>query len=72
MSKEYDNLMDARRTVKKQIDFLENLLKNLKKPDKSWRGYGIVTAWCIDRYFSEKLSNDIQEVIQKNPPPPGV
>lgn len=66
MTKEYDNVLEAKRTVKKQIDFLETLLKNLKNPDKSWRGYGVVTAWCIDRYFSAKLSQEIQEVIANN------
>lgn len=66
MTKEYDNVLEAKRTVKKQIDFLETLLKNLKNPDKSWRGYGVVTAWCIDRYFSQKLSQEIQEIIAQN------
>jgi hypothetical protein len=63
MTKEYDNVLEAKRTVKKQIAFLETLLENLKKPDKTWRSYAVVTAWCVDRYFSEKLSQEIQEVI---------
>lgn len=65
MTKEYDNVLEAKRTVKKQIAFLENLLENLKKPDKAFRGYAVVTAWCIDKYFAEKLSADIQKVVAK-------
>lgn len=63
MTKEYDNVLEAKRIVKKQVTFLETLLKNLKKPEKSWRSYAIVTAWCIDRYFSEKLSDEIQYIL---------
>jgi hypothetical protein len=66
---EYDNVSDAKRSVKKQIDFLENLLKHLKNPDKGWRVYAVVTAWCINRYFSEKLTHEIQEVMTKNVAP---
>jgi hypothetical protein len=71
MTKEYDNVLEAKRTVKKLITFLETLLENLKKPDKTFRGYAVVTAWCIDRYFSEKISPEIQQVIEKNSTPPG-
>ncbi len=63
MTHEYNNVVEARRAVKKQIEFLETLLENLKKPDKTWRGHAVITAWCIDRYFSEKLTNEIHDVL---------
>lgn len=66
MTTEYDNVSDAKRSVKKQIGFLEDLLKNLKNPDKGWRGYAVVTAWCINRYFSEKLTHEIQEFMAQH------
>jgi hypothetical protein len=66
MTKQYDNVLEAKRCVKRQIKFLENILTNLKRPDKAWRGHAIVTAWCIDRYLAEKLPLDIKQMLEKN------
>jgi hypothetical protein len=68
MTQEYDNVLDAKRSIKRQIEFLENLLNNLKGANKIWRGHAVVTAWCIDRYFNGQLQKEIHEVLAKNMP----
>ncbi len=68
MRTEHDAVLDAKRSLKAHIQFLEKLLSHLKGPDKTLRGRAICTSWCINNYFQERLMPDIQAVIEKNSP----
>ncbi len=71
MTKEHDNLLEAKRSIKAHIHFLGTLLEHLKGPNKILRGRATWAAWCIHRYFNDKLIGDIQDAIEKNTPPEG-
>ncbi len=71
MTKEYDNILDAKRSVKAHITFFEALLKHLKGTDKILRARATWAAWCLHRYINDKMISDIQEAIEKNTPKEG-
>lgn len=71
MTKEYDNVLEAKRSVKAHIEFLESLLKHLNGTDKLLRGRACWAAWCIHRYFNDRLIGDIQNAIEVNSPKEG-
>ncbi len=71
MSSDHDNILDAKKSIKYHINFLETLLKHLKGHDKTLRGRATWAAWCIHRYFNDKLISDIQDAIEKNTPQSG-
>lgn len=68
MTKEYDNILEAKRSVKAHIDFFEALLKHLKGTDKLLRNRAIWTAWCLHRYINDNLMNDLHNAIVTNKP----
>lgn len=67
MTKEYDNISEAKRSIKSHLHFLETLLTHLKGTDKVLRGRAVWAAWCIHRYLNDKLIGDVQDAIEKNP-----
>lgn len=71
MTKEYDNILDAKRSLKAHISFMEKLVKHLNGTDKLLRGRACWAAWCLHRYFNDQLMNDIQNAIEQNVPSAG-
>jgi len=71
MTKEYDNVLEAKRSVKAHISFFESLLKHLNGTDKVLRGRAVWAAWCLHRYINDKLIGEIQDAIEKNTPKEG-
>jgi hypothetical protein len=71
MTQEYDNVLEAKRSIKHHIEFLEILLKHLNGTDKLLRGRACWAAWCLHRYFNDQLMNDIQNAIEVNSPKEG-
>jgi hypothetical protein len=65
MSKEYDTVIEARRTMKAHIQFLEALLKHLKGHDKNLRTKAVITAWCLHRYFTNSLMKEVEAVLRE-------
>lgn len=68
MTKEHDAILEAKRSLKAHISFLETLVKHLNGPDKVLRSRAAYTAWCIHRYFNDRLMGDLQAVIAQNTP----
>jgi hypothetical protein len=71
MTQEYNNVLEAKRSIKAHIEFLESLLKHLNGTDKLLRGRACWAAWCIHRYFNDRLIGDIQNAIEVNSPKEG-
>lgn len=65
MTKEYNNVLDAKRSLKAHIQFMETLLKGLNETDKTIRERSLVAAWCLHNYFSFNFMNDIQAAHNK-------
>ncbi len=68
MSKDYDNILEAKRSVKAHIAFFEALLKHLKGTDKVLRARAVWASWCLHRYINDKMIGDIQDAMEKNAP----
>ena len=71
MTKEYDTIVEAKKSVKAHINFFEELLKHLKGTDKALRGRAVWAAWCLHRYINDHLINDIHQAMVKNAPKDG-
>ncbi len=72
MTREYNNVLEAKRSLKAHINFMETLVKHLNGSDKVLRGRAMWASWCLHQYFNTKLVGDIQEAIEKNTPPEGI
>jgi hypothetical protein len=68
MTKEHDNLLEAKRSVKAHIEFFEALLGHLKGHNIILRNRAVWASWCLHRYINDKLMDDIQDAIEKNSP----
>jgi hypothetical protein len=71
MTQEYKNILEAKRSLKHHIEFMETLVKHLNGTDKILRGRACWAAWCLHRYFNDRLIPDIQDAIEKNTPKEG-
>ena len=71
MRKEHNNVLEAKRSLKAHISFMETLVKHLNGTDKLLRGRAMWTAWCLHRYFNDNLMRDLQDAIEQNVPPAG-
>jgi hypothetical protein len=71
MTKEYDHVLEAKKSVRAHIDFFEALLKHLKGPDKVLRNRAVWAAWCLHRYINDKMRGEIQDAMEKNVPKEG-
>lgn len=68
MTQEYDNVLEAKRSLKHNINFLETMLKHLNGTDKIFRARAVWASWCIHRYINDRLMIDVQEALLKNMP----
>ena len=68
MTKEYDNVLDAKKSVKAHISFFEALLKHLNGTDKVLRARAVWASWCLHRYINDKMIGDIHDAMEKNVP----
>ena len=66
MTKDHNNVLEAKRSLKVHIEFMEALVKHLNGPDKVLRARAMWAAWCLHRYFNDNLISDIQDAIEKN------
>lgn len=69
MTQEYNNVLEAKKSVKSHIEFFEALLKHLNGTDKALRSRACFAAWCLHRYINDQLINDIQDAMEKNASP---
>lgn len=66
MTKEYDTVLEAKKSVKAHIIFLETILEHLKSHDKVLRGRAVLASWCLHRYINDHFINDINHVMAAN------
>ncbi len=66
MTKGNKNVLDAKRSLKANVIFMEKLIQHLNSPNKSLRGHAMWAAWCLHRYFNEKLMSDIQDALNEH------
>lgn len=64
MKEDYKNVLEAKRSLKDHITFMETLLKHLNGTDKVLRGRAVWASWCLHRYFHEKLIKDIKDAME--------
>jgi len=68
MTKEYDTVLEAKKSVKAHIEFFENLLQHLKGTDKVLRNRAVWAAWCLHRYINDHLITDVNEAVRIHAP----
>lgn len=68
MTKEYDTVLEAKRSAKAHIEFFEKLLEHLKGHDKALRTRAVWAAWCLHRYINDHLINDVNHIMAANTP----
>lgn len=68
MSKEDENVYEAKQSIKSHIKFLETLLKGLNGSDETQRGRAMWAAWCLHRYIQDGLITDIQKAMLAHAP----
>jgi len=61
MTKEYEVILEAKRSLKKQIKFLIKLLKDLNSVDKTLRKKSFIASGCLHRYFNNDLIKDMEK-----------
>lgn len=66
MTKENDNVQEAKKSIKAHIKFFESLLQHLRGPETPYKTRAMWTAWCLHRYINERLMNDIQMAMEQN------
>lgn len=71
MSQEYDTLLEARKSIKTNIEFFETLLSHLKGTDKLLRSKAVWATWCLHRYIHDHLIKDVNEAIRIHQPKEG-
>lgn len=71
MTKKHNNVLDAKRSLKIQITFMETLIKHLNGPDKALRTHAMWASWCFDQYFNNRFLDDIHNAIKENTPADG-
>lgn len=67
MNKEIDshNILEAKKSIKSHIKFLESLLKHLKGSDLELQAKSLWVSWCLHRYFNDGLMNDIETALRE-------
>lgn len=71
MTKENNNLLEAKRSMKANIEFLEAVLGHLKGTNKLLRDRAVWAAWCLHRYINDHLIGDINEAMRVHAPKEG-
>lgn len=71
MTKEYDTVLEAKKSLRVHIEFFEELLKHLKCPDKVLRNRAVWATWCLHNYIDTRLIGEIQDAIRQNIPSEG-
>jgi hypothetical protein len=64
VKKEHKNIVEARRSLKAHIAFLETLLEHLNGVSMEDRGRALVATYCIHRYFNEKFIAEINDIVR--------
>lgn len=60
MMKEEDNVVQAKKSLKSHIKFLESLLSHINGSDIEMKGRAMWATWCIHRYLNDGLIKDIE------------
>jgi hypothetical protein len=63
MTKEYENILIAKRRIKSHIIFFQKLLSHLKSPNKLFRQQAAVSASCLDSYINLNLRQDVNSIM---------
>jgi len=65
MTTKHDNILEAKKSIKYQIKFLESLLDSLKDPSKVIRNRALFATYCIHRYLNDKFVLDVEEAMKE-------
>ena len=63
MSREDSSVIDAKKSIKSHIKFLEGLLTHLNGPDVVFKGRAMWAAWCLHHYINGRLADDIKAAM---------
>lgn len=66
MTKENDNVQEAKKSLKHHIKFLESILQNLRGNDPIFKARAMWASWCLHRYINDRLMNDIKMAMEQN------
>jgi hypothetical protein len=66
MTKENQNVYDAKKSLKYHIKFMESLLAHLNSSDEVLKGRALWASWCIHNFFNRQLVDDIKKAIAGN------
>ncbi len=66
MSREDENVVEAKNSLKSHIKFFESLLKHINSDDVVMKGRAMWAAWCLHRYMQESLINDIENAMKEH------
>ena len=66
MKKENDNVLEAKKSLKYHIKFLESLKTHLSGSDPILKGRAMWATWCLHRYINDGLINDIEKAMKEN------
>lgn len=69
MSNDSKSIVEARRSLKAHIEFMEMILKHLNGTDKLLRGRAIWASYVLHRYFNDRFMTDLQDTIEKSAEP---
>ncbi len=63
--KEDKNVIEAKQSLKAQINFFENLIKHLNGKDENLKGRAMWASWCLHRYMHDGLITDIKKAMKE-------
>lgn len=66
MTKEHNNILEAKRSLKAHIKFMQTLVDNLNGPNKLARGKAMFAAWVIHRFFNERFMNELEQAVKES------
>ena len=64
MTKENQNLYEAKKSLKSHIAIFESLLNDLNGPHEAIKQRSMWIAWCFNRYISDNLIADMRQAME--------
>jgi hypothetical protein len=61
--KQKDNIVEAKKSIKYHIKFLQALLKHLNGADPILQDRAGWASWCLHRYMNDRLVSDIEKAM---------
>lgn len=63
-SKQDENIVEAKKSLKSHIKFLECLIKHIGGDDEVLKGRAMWAAWCLHRYINDGMIKDIEQAMR--------